>query len=327
MNRDMTLSWLQIVRLGVVQMALGRDRRSDNFDAEPPDGGGTGAARGSSRPSRGAALRHPAVAPAMGLQVRHRRASHTLDHRRHGILALGGLSAAYGVVLMANSFALGMTVSDPRLCGHRCGRRRIGHLASGASGHGHGAAPPPAAATITWLMMIVGIAVTAGVSGQFLDPYTPERLMNVVAVVTALALVLTCLAVWGIERACDRPRRARKCPVPRRAEGGLGRAKARMFTIFVFLSMTAYFMQELILEPYSGLVFNFTPGQSTSLSGAQNGGVFLGMVSLSGIAGTALRIGTLRQWVIAGCIGSAARSSSSALWARSGRAAAGPAVV
>ena len=77
-----------------------------------------------------------------------------------------------------------------------------------------------------------------------------------------------------------------------------------MFTIFVFLSMTAYFMQELILEPYSGLVFGFTPGQSTSLSGAQNGGVFLGMV-LVGIAGTALRIGTLRQWVVAGCIGSA----------------------
>jgi BCD family chlorophyll transporter-like MFS transporter len=89
-----------------------------------------------------------------------------------------------------------------------------------------------------------------------------------------------------------------------------------MFTIFVFLSMTAYFMQELILEPYSGLVFGFTPGQSTSLSGAQNGGVFLGMV-LVGVAGTALRLGTLRQWVIAGCIGSAGRSSSSALWVRS----------
>jgi len=81
--------------------------------------------------------------------------------------------------------------------------------------------------------------------------------------------------------------------------------EARRFTIFVFLSMTAYFMQELILEPYAGLVFGFSPGQSTSLSGAQNGGVFLGMITV-GIAGTALRIGSLRTWVIAGCIGSAA---------------------
>ena len=53
--------------------------------------------------------------------------------------------------------------------------------------------------------------------------------------------------------------------------------RTRIFTLFVFLSMTAYFMQELILEPYAGLVFGFTPGQSTALSGAQNGGVFVGM--------------------------------------------------
>ena len=48
--------------------------------------------------------------------------------------------------------------------------------------------------------------------------------------------------------------------------------------------MTAYFMQELILEPYAGLVFGLTPGQSTQLSGAQNGGVFVGMLTV-GIAG------------------------------------------
>ncbi|MEM9785117.1 MAG: MFS transporter, partial [Pseudomonadota bacterium] len=81
--------------------------------------------------------------------------------------------------------------------------------------------------------------------------------------------------------------------------------KARNFTIFVFLSMTAYFMQELILEPYAGLVFGFTPGQSTSLSGAQNGGVFIGMLTV-GIMATGLKIGALRNWVMAGCMGSAA---------------------
>jgi MFS transporter, BCD family, chlorophyll transporter len=63
-------------------------------------------------------------------------------------------------------------------------------------------------------------------------------------------------------------------------------------------------MQELILEPYAGLVFDFTPGQSTQLSGAQNGGVFVGMLTV-GIAATGLRIGSLRAWVMAGCAGSA----------------------
>ena len=68
--------------------------------------------------------------------------------------------------------------------------------------------------------------------------------------------------------------------------------------------MNAYFMQELILEPFAGLVFNFTPGQSTGLSGMQNGGVFIGMLTV-GIMATGLKRGSLRMWVIAGCIGSA----------------------
>ena len=68
--------------------------------------------------------------------------------------------------------------------------------------------------------------------------------------------------------------------------------------------MTAFFLQELILEPYAGLVFAFTPGQSTSLSGAQHGGMFVGMLAV-GIAVSGLRLGTLKLWVTAGCLGSA----------------------
>jgi BCD family chlorophyll transporter-like MFS transporter len=154
-------------------------------------------------------------------------------------------------------------------------------------------------------MMIFGIAMTAGVSGQFLDPYTPLRLMEVVGVVTLGAFVLTCIAVRGIEGRVTAQPEAESAPFLEGLREVWAEPKARMFTLFVFLSMTAYFMQELILEPYAGLVFGFTPGQSTTLSGAQNGGVFLGMVVV-GVAGTALRLLTLRAWVVIGCIGSAA---------------------
>ena len=47
-----------------------------------------------------------------------------------------------------------------------------------------------------------------------------------------------------------------------------------------------------------------TPGQTTSLSAAQNGGVFVGMLAV-GIGQSALRIGSLRSWVVTGCLGSA----------------------
>ncbi len=71
--------------------------------------------------------------------------------------------------------------------------------------------------------------------------------------------------------------------------------------------MLAYSAQELILEPFAGLLFGFTPGQSTSLASVQHGGVLLGMVGV-GIAGNAFSgaAGWMRGWTIAGCLGSAA---------------------
>lgn len=221
------------------------------------------------------------------------------------VLALGGFSAAYGVVLMETAFVSGLLVSvlAYALIGIGVGASGTSLLALLATAtHPRRRA---AAATITWLMMIAGIAVTAGTVGSFLDPYSPALLLKIVGIVTLGAVVLTTVAVWGIERriTVTAPKEA-AVPFMVGMREVWSERKARNFTIFVFLSMTAYFMQELILEPYAGLVFAFTPGQSTSLSGAQNGGVFLGMV-LVGICATGLHRGSLKSWVIAGCLGSA----------------------
>lgn len=302
----MTLSWLQIARLGLVQMALGAivvlttSTLNRLMVVE---------------------LALPAVLPGMlvalhyGIQLSRPGWGFRSDAggaRTRWIvggmvvLALGGFGAAAGVVLIGSHFAAGLALSvlAYALIGLGVGASGTSLLAMLATA----TAPRrrAAAATITWLMMILGIAVTAGVVGAMLDPYSPALLLRIVALVALGAVLLTLAAVAGIER---RVAPAVRAPDPTPFRAGLaevwGEPRARHFTIFVFLSMTAYFMQELILEPYAGLVFAFTPGQSTSLSGAQNGGVFLGMLAV-GIAATGLRIGALRAWVVAGCLGSAA---------------------
>jgi len=221
------------------------------------------------------------------------------------VLALGALGAALGFVLMGTLFwaGLGVSVLAYVMIGAGVGASGTSLLALLATTtHPRRRA---AAATITWLMMIFGIAVTATIVGKALDPYSQGLLLKVVALVGAGAVALTTLAVWGVEK--HHPTATvREKPLPFRQ--GLaeiwGEPRARNFTIFIFLSMVAYFMQELILEPYAGLAFGFTPGQSTQLSGAQNGGVFVGMLTV-GIAATGFRIGSLRAWVMAGCTGSA----------------------
>ena len=163
----------------------------------------------------------------------------------------------------------------------------------------------PAAAMITWLMMIFGIAMTAGIVGMLLVPYSFELLLKIVAGLTVLTMIISVAATWKIENKLDEIRQTdqEKVPLLEELKSLWEHSKTRNFTIFVFLSMTAYFMQELILEPYAGIVFQYTPSQTTSLSGMQNGGVFVGMLTV-GILATALKFGTLKSWVQAGCLGS-----------------------
>ncbi len=302
----MTLSWFSIVRLGLVQMALGSivvlttSTLNRVMVVE---------------------LALPAVLPGLlvalhyGVQISRPSwgfASDAGGNRTRWIvggmlaLGLGALAAAGSVWLFAVSYSLGVigSVLAYAMIGLGVGASGTSLLALLATG----ARPErrAAAATITWLMMIAGIAVTASSVGAALDPYSPLRLLAVVAVVVSGAFVLTCLAVVGVERRLGQVARPERATSLREGLREVwAEPRARGFTVFVFLSMVAYFMQELILEPYAGLAYGLTPGQTTSLSGAQHGGVFLGMVTV-GLMVSGLRLGTLRSWVSAGCLMSAA---------------------
>jgi BCD family chlorophyll transporter-like MFS transporter len=185
-----------------------------------------------------------------------------------------------------------------------------------------------AAASITWIMMIAGIVVTAGVAGALIDPFSLPRLAKVAAGVAGGAFLVSLVGVWGIEgRATIAPAAPRKVA---RGEGPtfgaalremMADGDARRFTIFVFLSMFAYSMQDLILEPFAGLLFAFTPGQSTQLSGVQHAGVLAGMALVGIGGGSAFGRRSpleLRAWIVAGCIGSALALAGLALAARAG---------
>ena len=161
-----------------------------------------------------------------------------------------------------------------------------------------------AAASVVWIMMIAGIAVTGTIAGHLLDPFSPARLVAVTAGVAAIAFSTTMLSVWRIEGATQ--------VVPRRQSPGFRVAlaqvwaerQARVFAVFVFLSMLAYSAQELVLEPFAGAVFQLTPGQSTGLTGTLHMGVLAGML-LVAVGGSVFGRGSMRGWTIGGCTGSA----------------------
>ena len=179
-----------------------------------------------------------------------------------------------------------------------------------------------AAAAVTWIMMIGGIATSAIITGPFLDPFGQERLINVAFVLVTICLSVTALAVFRIE-----PRvpfrfeadRAKGTPpdFPTAIKEIFAETAARRFTIFIFVAMMAYNMQDLILEPFAGIIFGMTPGESTSLGGMQNAGALIGMI-LAGIGGSAFagRMPVeLKHWIAFGCIGAALALSGLAIGA------------
>lgn len=227
-----------------------------------------------------------------------------------GVLALGGLLATNATLMMPSWPVLGgiLAVIAYAMIGAGVGASGTSLLALLATR----VAPArrPAAAATTWVMMIVGIVVTAGVTGQLLDPFSPQRLANVAGGVVLFAFLMTVAAVYGVEgeAAVLPPAHARPTTNFRDAIAGVwADPAARHFSIFIFVSMFAYSTQDMILEPMAGLVFGFTPGQSTSLSGVQHMGVLLGMI-LVGVGGGAFRGKSdlaMRRWIVGGCIGSA----------------------
>ena len=234
------------------------------------------------------------------------------------VLATGGVVAAFGTALMEAQPSLGIAIAF--LAFMMIG---IGVSASGTSLLvllAKRVVPQrrAAAATTVWLMMIAGFALTAGIAGQLLDPYSPARLVAVTAGVGVMAMLVTLLCTWGLEGSSPTARAVvaqpalatgSDAPSPkptfRQALSQVwDEPVARRFTVFVFVSMLAYSAQDLILEPFAGVVFGYTPGESTSLSGLQHAGVLVGMLAamLAGRRVAGFHFGSLRAWQIGGCL-------------------------
>lgn len=225
-------------------------------------------------------------------------------------LCLGGFGAAVATALMETHPAAGIGLAVLSFLTVGMGAGAAGTsllvlLAGGVEPHRRGAA-----ATIVWVMMIAGFAITAPIAGHYLDPFSGARLVAVSGTVSFLAFALALLAVGGIEPA--RPSAAgtqepRKPPFPEVLARVWAEPASRRFTVFIFVAMLAYSAQELILEPFAGHVFAMTPGVTTKLSGLQHGGVLMGMLTVAGltmgIGGPYL--GSLKLWTAIGCAGSA----------------------
>ncbi len=228
------------------------------------------------------------------------------------VLACGVLIASHATPMMAGNFGSGfaLAVLGYTLIGVGVGMGGTSALALLASG----VAPKrrAAAAATTWIMMVAGIVTSAFAVGPMLEPYSVERLIDVATGLAVVTVGITVLVTFRLETGhavFEETRKNEPAPDFRTALHEIWHEKAaRRFTVFIFVSMIAFSMQDLILEPFAGLVFGMSPGESTQLGGTHQGGILLGMI-VAGIGGSAFagRLPSdLRIWIVSGCLASGA---------------------
>jgi BCD family chlorophyll transporter-like MFS transporter len=229
-----------------------------------------------------------------------------------GVLAVGGALASLGTALLGTNLILGLFVSFIAFVMIGVGVSISGTSLLALLAKSVNDQRRAAAATIVWLMMIFGFAMTSVVIGKFIDPYTPMKVVIIAVVVSIIALVTSSLALYKLEEKV----RAFSDSLPDIREKNIPFTVAiqemwrdndiRHFTQFIFISMLAFSSQDLILEPFAGIVFNYSVGQTTSMSGLQHSGVLVGMLLVAICGSSYLRkyFGSLHFWAVYGCIAS-----------------------
>jgi len=305
-----TFGWVSIVRLGLVQAAIGAIvvmttstlNRIMVVELALP----------ASLPGLLVAIHYfvQVIRPRMGFEsdIGGKRTPWIIGGI--SLLALGGFGAAIATTLMGLNLIIGIAAAIVAffLIGigvSMSGTSLLALLAKGVSDERRAAA-----ATTVWLMMIFGFALTSGIAGKFLDPYSPEKVIFISGIISTIACVIAVLALYklesdGLEK--KRASTAQKIPFSAALTDILADPDTRKFTIFIFLSMFAFSAQDLILEPFAGMIFKYSLGETTSLSGIQHSGVLTGMLLVAVCGSSRLRryFGSLRSWMIYGCLASA----------------------
>lgn len=302
------LGWVGVVRLGLVQTALGAVVVMT-----------TATLNRVMQVELGLLAMIPAALVAFhyGVQLTRPQWGHWSDRggRRTpwilagmAVLAVGGVLAAAAVAWMATSFAAGLVLAVAAFLLIGLGAGAAGTTLLALLATRVPKARRPAAASIVWIMMIVGFIVSAIVAGALLDPFSMERLMAVACGVSVIAFSIAVGALFRLERSTvaiaqdTDQERGDHPPFWTSVAEVWSDPDARRFTYFVFIAMLAFKAQDIVLEPFAGHVFAYSVGQSTQLSGMHHMGVLIGLLAVFFLG---RRLGALRLWTAGGCLLSA----------------------
>ena len=144
----------------------------------------------------------------------------------------------------------------------------------------------PKVVGLMYVMLLIGMILSAVIFGNLLSEFSPGRLIQVVQGAGVATIILNVIALWKQE--ARKP--AHLYPAPPKEKtfkeswnAFLEGNYATRRLIAVGLGTMAFSMEDILLEPYGGDILKLTVSQTTSLTAALAGGGLLGFAWASHI--------------------------------------------
>ncbi|UVO50826.1 BCD family MFS transporter [Sphingomonas sp. SUN019] len=136
----------------------------------------------------------------------------------------------------------------------------------------------PRVVALLYVMLLLGMMVSALVIGRLLTDFTPTKLVRIVQGAAVVTMVLNLTALWKQEA---RNRAATDPQAPRPAFAAMWRqfvAQPRTMRLLVAVGLgaAAFSMQDVLLEPYGGQVLGLSVGATTRLTALWAAGMLAG---------------------------------------------------
>jgi len=143
----------------------------------------------------------------------------------------------------------------------------------------------PRVVALLFVMLLVGMMLSALVFGWLLTDFTPTRLIRVIQGAAVVTLVFNCVSLWKQE-----PRDLGKQLGSNSGMSFLeawrelrGNPKTSRLLVAVALGTSGFAMQDVLLEPFGGEVLDMSVGATTALTALLAGGMLLAFVAAAGM--------------------------------------------
>lgn len=138
----------------------------------------------------------------------------------------------------------------------------------------------PKVVGLMYVMLLVGMVVSALLYGAALETYTPGRLIQVIQATAVITIALNMYAMWQQEPR-DRTRAAAMQTAPKvafRTAWAALIARPGMMRLLVVIGFGTFGfgMADVLLEPYGGQALGFSVAQTTKLTALLAGGTLIG---------------------------------------------------